>query len=433
MIPNYASNLTQKVFQIPALNVASAETVSVAFFEAMGALSHLRFAPEYTVSACVQHALTTYKANNNQCHYNTLTPLYNPYAWDPPGLALKASHEAAADVVLDSSISNSDAKRITFFASTDPGPLNRAEWIKFVGAVVNEDMLAYEFYKYEKIRYQDLSLRARAASASGQKRVAFVQHSAAYPSWGLPGYYEISLATYKKNTIEDAGGIAPVAADFASLLTPGKLETAASYRFSYGNLEKFADQGTAAKAFLDAIDTWGADILIDETYAWNPSSYTKATFEETFCIDALSVTCNANFTGTIKAFSDATGALVREDRVLSTYSSGSLDFYESAIARPSRLLGDLAMYTAPGTSGGAQYFFRNLNRGETVVPVDPATCRSPMLQCCDTGVECPSTLLNSPSSGAVGEGVGRGMMVAVVAVVVALMMTSTTTVAALAF
>ena len=45
VIPNYASNLTQKVFQIPALNVASAETVSVAFFEAMGALSHLRFAP----------------------------------------------------------------------------------------------------------------------------------------------------------------------------------------------------------------------------------------------------------------------------------------------------------------------------------------------------------------------------------------------------
>merc|ERR1719281_250135 len=111
----------------------------------------------------------------------------------------------------------------------------------------------------EVSKWETLTAEAKAKAATPV--VAFIE----YASWA--GQYKISLAPYKTLLIEAAGGKSFTADDFS-----GNAHAVAGYNSVGFN----ASNPDAVAAFRAALAD--ADVLIDETYAFNPPSYTASSF-----------------------------------------------------------------------------------------------------------------------------------------------------------
>mmetsp|Transcript_45970 Transcript_45970/g.146766 ORF Transcript_45970/g.146766 Transcript_45970/m.146766 type:complete len:456 (-) Transcript_45970:148-1515(-) len=340
------------MFEIPVQKVYTAGTVTVNFLEMLGELKRVQHLDmRFITSPCVRKLA-------GACGSISDTKKPSNATAEPEAAAQWEAALASAGVVFTdfwgTGASGDASKDVAFDASTDPGALQRAEWIKFVSAFFNKESEANAIYARIEAAYRLASQRANAVAS--KPKVAFVSFEAGY-EWGgsvVPDLFLLDHADYKVEIATAAG---------ANVIAAEKRETL-----------PLAD----LKARLVGVDT-----VVDETYAWDPTSYTLQTFLSTF-----------KFTAEDVASGDypflTYGSVLRFDRIAAKDpASGSvgLGWYESAVPNPAMVVEDMLRHLQPSVCGDdvpcEPAFFRNIALCQVPVWQTAAhcECEAKPLQC----------------------------------------------------
>lgn len=378
-----------KFFLIPLVAVSVTQTVPFAFLNMLGVEDRVQSVSALTVAPCGQKLVacnrTAPDAFSGQLDNATYLATYV---------------EPFTDGLLLSSASNISTG-FSFSAATAPGSLNRAEWIKFLGAFFNKEKEASDIYDAIEASYnstRDAAAKAAAASNSKKPVVAWIS---AFEFAGESNY-QISFAPYKAALVADAGGQMLNQTAVTSIPDVAYPDSFGSPNAVFGwnttnyNVT-FPTQQAAQAAFVQALQQ--ADVLVDETYTMNPLAYNYTTFLEGFNISAAQAQ-------TIPALSGPTPRVVRVDGLISV--DGSLDWFEGAIARPDKVLADLYRVLYPSLSQNASDFIWMRSINQSPVVLTPAECEAlpscsvtpaticPFVSACPSG---PPALLVSEAKG----------------------------------
>ncbi|XP_020529992.1 uncharacterized protein LOC18445391 isoform X3 [Amborella trichopoda] len=268
-----------KSFVIPLSNFSiDTTTVPVSFFELLGLLGSLKaITSESMSSECL---LKTYMGGEieivNKSETNQLATQFTAHF-----IGEKRQSRAC--------------NFVTFEPSEENTPLQRTEWIKYLGTFLNVEARANQVFQAVKENYGCLIKAAANTSATSFKPVvAWVGCN--------EGMWSFSHDTYKSQTL---------------------------------------------------------DVVIDETYASDPSEYTLSTFMQ-----------NVNISDN-DCFSFLTNrSLWRYDkRVHNT----TLDWFDGAISQPQLVLADLIEAFFP-TGNYTTTYLRNIAKGEGITDIAPERC-----------------------------------------------------------
>ncbi|KAK4602820.1 hypothetical protein RGQ29_011712 [Quercus rubra] len=230
-------------------------------------------------------------------------------------------------------ITNTDQQDACNFASFAPfgeeTPLQRAEWIKFLGVFANLETTANQVYDAVKENYLCLT-KVAASKKSFKPTVAWMGY--------YDGVWSFTKETYKMKYTEDAGG--------------GNVDNSIN-KMSY-NISN-SDDLDELHAILCTVD-----VIIDETYTADPSGYTLAAFLQNVNIEDHS--CFAFLTNQ---------SLWRYDKRV--YNSTALDWFDGAVSQPQLVLADLVEALFP-TGNYTTTHFRNLAKEEGVISISPNMC-----------------------------------------------------------
>ncbi|XP_022759975.1 uncharacterized protein LOC111306343 isoform X2 [Durio zibethinus] len=182
-----------------------------------------------------------------------------------------------------------------FAAIGEQTPLQRAEWIKFLGAFANLENRANQVYKAVKDNYLCLTKVAEAKQKSFKPIVAWMEYQ--------NGIWSFTKETYKLKTV---------------------------------------------------------DVVIDETYSWDPVGYTQSTFLRNINIEDHS--CFAFL---------ANQSIWRYDKRI--HNLTTLDWFDGAVSQPQLVLADLIEILFPTQNYNTTYF-RNIAKGEGVISIEPSMC-----------------------------------------------------------
>ncbi|CAI0627001.1 unnamed protein product [Linum tenue] len=211
-------------------------------------------------------------------------------------------------------------------------PLQRAEWIKFIGVFANLETRANQVYDMIKENY--LCLAGAVANQSRPFKPVV--------AW-LAFYNDIWSFTQDKSKlkyVEDAGG--------------ENIDTSIN-RITYNTSNP--DDLEA----LHAILCQTVDVVIDETATLDPAAYTVSSFLDNVGVEDHS--CFAFLTNQ---------TLWRYDK--RAYNS-TLDWYDGAVSQPQLVLADLIQaFSSPGNASTT--FLRNIAKGEGVLSIDGSMCGS---------------------------------------------------------
>jgi len=239
-----------RFFEIPVQKAAIGWTGPVPFFELLSVTETIgTIALTYVSSPCMQLL--------EECTPGVHVPNRDPN-W--------ATNASSNDVVFTDSWGTGWAgpdKDIPFQISRDPGTLQRAEWIRFIGAFFNEDVKADEIFTQIDSDYQALKAIGQQLSTNEGTEWGGRQPLVAWVSvkgWDR-GQLTISNAYYKRDFVQDAGArlvamprYAPANCTFTDNSDGSKtLEC-----------EPEGDGLAAFKSFLAE-----ADVIIDEQYIAN--------------------------------------------------------------------------------------------------------------------------------------------------------------------
>ncbi|XP_023872265.1 uncharacterized protein LOC111984874 isoform X3 [Quercus suber] len=230
-------------------------------------------------------------------------------------------------------ITNTDQQEACNFASFAPfgeeTPLQRAEWIKFLGVFANLETTANQVYDAVKENYLCLT-KVAPSKKSFKPTVAWMGY--------YNGVWSFTKETYKMKYTEDAGG--------------GNVDNSIN-KMSY-NISN-PDDLDELHAILCTVD-----VIIDETYTADPSGYTLAAFLQNVNIEDHS--CFAFLTNQ---------SLWRYDKRV--YNSTTLDWFDGAVSQPQLVLADLVEALFP-TGNYTTTHFRNLAKEEGVISISPNMC-----------------------------------------------------------
>jgi hypothetical protein len=262
---------------------------------------------------------------------------------------------------------NNQANGVHASASQDPSPQKSAEYVKFFAAFFNKEPLALNIYQAVETAYNLAS-----TSASVKPTVAWVEYS----TWGGDKFI-VSGAQYKKDLVTDAGG---TNFDAASALAnvPGVVISGDNYQVPFSAFNN--SKANASSYFWAALAT--VSVVIDETYASDPTTYTYDTFNSTFGISS-----SASL-----AFLQQ-GKVLRIDRDMAASSKG-LAWYESRIPRPDWAVEGLARYIVNDNSKRQKYF-RNIAINENVNAISSTSCSKTLPVCQANSFSEVIPLLNS--------------------------------------
>lgn len=304
-----------KVFEVPLSAVSVPGTVPLAFMEALGLSDRVASVSPYAVSACAQAVLACDGAAPDYAQLSNAT-------------YLAAELGSYTDALLTDDASPYPGS-FAFSAALDRDVLARAEWFKFLGLFFNRERAASDAYDAVRAAYEETrAAAATSAPPAGRPVAAF----ASFYSYDGEESYQISMDPYKLKLAADAGAGALDAAALAALgAAPGEFAPD-DLVFSWGEGGAFATREAAHAAFLTALA--GADVVVDETYAVDPTAYDLAAFEAAYDLgDATAAQRDA-----LKWL--ASGAILRTDGLVS--ADGGLDWFEGAFARPDEVLADAA-------------------------------------------------------------------------------------------
>ncbi|XP_042500838.1 uncharacterized protein LOC122078775 isoform X3 [Macadamia integrifolia] len=231
-------------------------------------------------------------------------------------------------------IGNSDQQEACNFAmflpSAEETPLQRAEWIKYLGVFANMEVRANQVYDTVKQNYMCLTKAAANKKSSFKPVVAWLQYS--------EGVWYFTNEAYKMKYVQDAGG---------------------------ENVDESINKITYNISIPDDLENFYAilctlDVVIDETYVDDPTQYNLTTFLHNINVDDQS--CFAFL---------ANQSVWRYDK--RTYNSTAIDWFDGAISQPQLVLADLLEAFLP-TGNYTTTYFRNLAKEEEIVTVGPEMC-----------------------------------------------------------
>ncbi|XVF71025.1 hypothetical protein PTKIN_Ptkin12aG0001600 [Pterospermum kingtungense] len=217
-----------------------------------------------------------------------------------------------------------------FAATGEDTPLQRAEWIKFLGAFTNLEYRANQVYKAVKDNYMCLTKAVEAKEKSFKPIVAWMEY--------YNGIWSFTKETYKLKFVEDAKGEN----------VDGSIN---KITYNISNPDDIED----LHAILCTVD-----VVIDETFSWDPFGYNVSTFllniniEDHSCFGFL-----------------ANQSLWRYDKRI--HNLTTLDWFDGAVSQPQLVLADLIEILFP-TGTYNTTFFRNIAKGEGVISIEANMC-----------------------------------------------------------
>ena len=367
------------VFTVPVQSWSTSDTTSLAFMELLGLLNKAAVIdPSYASSSCLL------KLSAPEC--GVVDGVAN--SW-PSG-----EHSAYSYAVRNSSSTlhiaggSYSSRDVDFAATSDPGVLARAEWIKYIAAFFNLEPHANRVFAEIKAEFETVKARTAAAVAGGvaAPKVLWVT-AATTGQWGGPA--SISTASYKMDFVNAAGGVTPSAASLAEHCTADSatsVMSAADIALGYTN--KFTCTDAGLKAALV-----GIDVVIDENFD----------SDNTYTYDMFVSKLNFSSAETAAVYPFLNNKVLRTDRLkVQSNAQGFATFgtawFEDAIPRADIVVDDLASYLHPtlAPSGYVPRFFRNMAAGETVTLATAAGCDDPYATCPgEIAPPKPPTELNS--------------------------------------
>lgn len=340
-------------FEVPLTAVAVSDSSVSWYLELLGVADRVRYASSFSTSPCMIK-LATANATAGGC----------------PGRVFNATATAPRDydALFTFTGPNPTGKEIAFTATSDPGVLNRVEWLLYVGAFFNREAEAVA--QFRAIR--DAYLAAAVEPTPASPTVAWVSYLASLfgvvdaqgnPVEG-PGLV-VSFAPYKVEISTAAGANYPNEAAYrnATLLQVTNPQPSDVY-FVPGPSETLADAAEAVKPLLRNVD-----IVIDETFTFTDPADPVADFMNNWGISAAE---KNDFPFL------ANGQLWKHDKDQAT--TGGDDWFGEAVVRADVVLRDMRAVIAPGAAGEYETeFFRNTAAGEARTTAGLEECED--MQC----------------------------------------------------
>ena len=246
------------VFEVPAAGWSTGGTVPIAFLGELG-VGHK--------AAVIDHSYVTAACTQKLVACGGIEAMASAHANWTQDIAASASAVHFTDNW--NTGATSSAIDVAFDASSDPGPLARAEWVKFVAAFFNLEAHANRVFAEIQEHYQATEALAAAAVANGTAapKTMWVSFSSGY-TWGgttYPDSWKISTAAYKTGLVTAAGG--------ASLDPSTDIDAGCS-----ASTDGYTCTAAGMKATMK-----NAAVVIDETYSYN-SNYAISNFQASFNI-----------------------------------------------------------------------------------------------------------------------------------------------------
>ncbi|KAI7734274.1 hypothetical protein M8C21_012177 [Ambrosia artemisiifolia] len=238
------------------------------------------------------------------------------------------SQYAAHFIGLNDDQETQSCNYITFSPMDEQAPLQRAEWIKYLGSFADNEVRANEIYNVVKSNY--MCLVNSTASKNLKPVVAWMEFN--------DGIWSFTNEAYKLKYIEDAGG---------------------------ENLDDSINKITYDSSFIEDLEALHAilctvDVVIDGTPTRDPFSYNATLFLQNLNIDDHS--CFGFL---------SSQSVWRYDKRLS--SDLALDWYDGAVSQPQLVLADLIEALFPSGDYTTTYF-RNLLQEEQPISLGPESC-----------------------------------------------------------
>lgn len=315
-----------KSFVIPLANYSvDTEYFPVSFFELLGLLGSMKGITSDTVAS--QCVLKSYEGG--------LVKIIDKS--EPHQLTQFAAHF----------ISNTEQAQACNFATFSPfeeeTPIQKAEWIKYLGVFANLEARANQVYDAVKQNYMCLTKVGASKTSKFKPQVAWMEFD--------NGIWSFTREAYKLKYVEDAGG-----------------ENVDDSINKYAYNISIPDDLDALHAILCTVD-----VVIDETYTSDPSNYTLSTFLQNIDVDDHS--CFAFLTNQ---------SLWRYDKRIQ--NSTTLDWFDGAVSQPQLVLADLIEAFFP-TGTYKTIYFRNIAQEEGVININSEMCDR------DTSIAMEPTIL----------------------------------------
>ncbi|KAL3130726.1 hypothetical protein ABBQ38_000073 [Trebouxia sp. C0009 RCD-2024] len=365
-----------KFFEIPLTSVTVLDDTPYAYLDALNAIDRVYSTSSYTVAPCGQLQVACGQVapmSTDLLDAETLNTQILPFV----------------DGIITTSGNASIAQLVAFSAPSDPGALNRAEWLKFMGLFFNMDDSANRIFSEINSSYYSKSASYQAAVVGAPKTVAWINR-ATLALYGANAF-EVSYAPYKVQYTQDAGGQVMSEAALGNMtnVLPSPV-TNNTLWFTWDAMDAgltggFATEADAIAAFHSFLQT--VDVVIDENYVYDPTLYSMESFYMTYNITGGVAAANATFPFLRNA------AVYREDgwNANSSVAGIGSDWFEGALVRPDLVLSDVARALNSSAVPGnyTHKWIRNIAEGEAAVIQSALGCLTPA-----TGI---SVLASSPT------------------------------------
>eukprot|EP00928_Gymnodinium_smaydae_P015741 TRINITY_DN1582_c0_g1_i6.p1 TRINITY_DN1582_c0_g1~~TRINITY_DN1582_c0_g1_i6.p1 ORF type:complete len:498 (+),score=114.65 TRINITY_DN1582_c0_g1_i6:153-1646(+) len=362
------TNYTRKHFFVPLQNVTAMSTVQLTFLDALDVEDRVSYVSQYAVGPCWQKmAKCGAKLEDN-----------------PKALDKLESQMSSVDAVFmacgasDCTNVNKRANGVHVPTTHDSDMLATAEYVKYLGAFFNKEPDANKLFAAMQTSYDQ-------AAAEGNRDVVVAWIN--YNKYGGPAWnreeFSVSQATYKLSLTSHAGASNLDAATAFKNVVGADVYNAVASNPAAGKtyalpVKDFKDKAEASAKFFAALAE--VDVVVDESYVYDPTTYTFDSFLSTYLLDSSS---------SLKFVKNK--MVLRFDRTLAKDSKG-LDWYESRIARPDFAVEGLAKVIFGDASKRSKYF-RNVARGEEVdQQLSPDTCLKTLPACSAEDAPAPITI-----------------------------------------
>ncbi|KAK2652763.1 hypothetical protein Ddye_012619 [Dipteronia dyeriana] len=301
-----------KSFVIPLSNYSvDTDLFPVSFFELLGLLSSMKgMTSESVASECV---LKLYEGGEIDIINKSEPQQFSQFS---AHFITQSDHPQACNFA-------------NFVPFSEETPLQRAEWIKFLGVFANVEARANQVYNAIKENYLCLNQVAVNKTNSFKPTVAWMEF--------YDGVWSFTHEELKLKYVEDAGG---------------------------ENVDNSINKMTYNISNADDLDQLHAilctvDVVIDGTYTSEPLNYTQSTFLININVEDHS--CFAFLTNQ---------SLWRFDKRI---QNSILDWFDGAVSQPQLVLADLIEALFP-TGNYTSTYFRNIARGDGVVNIGADMC-----------------------------------------------------------